>query len=86
MADRTEGGPSTFQVKVDDGPEQTITVNTGIYRDAAAAVPALLGYHTPIIVEIWSAHLVPKYGPYLFEIRDNRFGSLETVLVVRTHD
>lgn len=83
MADKTEGGPSTFQVRIDDGPEQTITVNTGIYRDAAAAVPALLGYHTPVYVEIWSKDLVPKYGPYIYHITDNEYGGLVTIHCVR---
>jgi hypothetical protein len=80
MTDRTDF-TQTFSVRVDGGPEQSITVNTGVYRDAAAAVPALLGYYLPVVVEIWCEH--SDKGPFLFEVRQNKFVGLETCHLVR---
>lgn len=73
---------STFHIRVDGGPEQTITVKTGIYRDAVAAVPALLGLELPIEVEIWAPHLLPEYGPYFYRVIQNKFVGLETQIVI----
>jgi hypothetical protein len=67
-----------FHIRVDDGPEQTITVKTGIYRDAVAAVPALLDLDLPIDVEIWVPSLLPKYGPYRYRVRQNEYVGLVT--------
>jgi hypothetical protein len=76
---------TTFNIRVADGPVQKIEVKTGIYRDAAAAVPALLGLALPIVVEIWHPKLVPEYGPYLYRIKENAFGGLVTEHCIRTH-
>jgi hypothetical protein len=78
MTENTE----TFHIRIDGGPEQTITVETGIYRNAAAAVPAMLGLDLPIVVEIWCPRLLPKYGPYFYRIKENEFGGLATEIVV----
>lgn len=68
---------SVFQVRVNGGPEQTIDVQVSQYRLAAAAVPALLGcYDLPAVVEIWSATLVPEYGPYFYTVDEDRYGNV----------
>lgn len=54
---------STFSIEIDGMPEQTITVKTGIYVDAVAAITALLGTTLPFSVKIWVPHLLPHYGP-----------------------
>jgi hypothetical protein len=53
-----------------------LDVKTTIYRDAAAAVPAIFGRRLPVDVEIWSPDLVPEYGPYHYRVRENEFGGL----------
>lgn len=60
----------TFQVKVNDGPQREIKVKSGIYVEAVAAVPALLGDENeyPMMVEIWVENLLPDYGPYTYYI------------------
>jgi hypothetical protein len=65
-----------FNFRIDDGPVQSITVKTGIYRDAAAAIPAVIGLSLPIIVEIWAPELVPEYGPYHFSIMEDLYGGI----------
>jgi hypothetical protein len=75
---------TSFHVRVDDGPEQTITVATSVYMVAALAVPALLAdVDTPCIVEIWVPDLLPDYGPYLYRIRNDDFGRILIENVVR---
>lgn len=75
---------STFQVRVNDGPEQTIEVKATLYHHAAAAVPAILGIRDcPIVVEIWSADLVPEYGPYFYRIEEDHYGNMVVRHVVR---
>lgn len=69
---------STFHIRVDGGPEQTITVKSSIYRNAVAALPALLGLDLPITVEIWVPSLLPHYGPYFYRVEQNEFVELET--------
>lgn len=62
---------TTFQVRVNHGPEHTIKVKSGVYKMAAAAVPALLGIDAdayPLRIEIWCESLIPEYGPYLYHI------------------
>lgn len=55
---------------------RTLSVKTTIYRDAAAAVPAILGKPLPVDLEIWSPDLIPEYGPYHYRVRENEFGGL----------
>ena len=62
---------STFHFRLNDGEEQTITVKTGVYTSAVAAIPALLGIEQdqyPLTVEIWVPSLLPQYGPYRYYI------------------
>lgn len=61
---------TTFHLKINGGPEQTITTKSGVYRLAVATAMANLDY-TPNkdgqdIVEIWVPHLLPDYGPYFY--------------------
>lgn len=65
-----------FHIRINGGPKQFFPVKTTIYRDAAAAVPAVYGRRLPVDVEIWSEDLVPEYGPYHYRIRENEFGGL----------
>lgn len=74
---------TVFHIRVDDGPENPIDVETGIYVYAAMAVPAILGLDLPIVVEIWAPDLIPEYGPYLYRIRENEYGSPIVESVVR---
>ncbi len=73
-----------FQISVDEGPEQPLRVETGIYRDAVAAVPAILGLRLPITVKIWSADLVLEYGPYWYRVEEDRYGRLRTQSLIPT--
>jgi hypothetical protein len=59
---------STFHVRIDGCPEQQITVKTGQYMAAVAAIPALLGADPPMNVEIWVPRLLPDYGPYFYRL------------------
>lgn len=63
---------STFHIRVDDGPPQQITVGTGVYKYAAAAVPALLDLHLPVEVDIW----VPGFSRFRFRLRENEYGHM----------
>lgn len=65
-----------FHIRINGGPKQFFPVKTTIYRDAAAAVPAIYGRRLPVDVEIWSEDLVPEYGPYHYRIRENEFGGI----------
>jgi hypothetical protein len=67
----------TFRIRIDGGEDREITVETGVYRDAAAAVPAILGVPLPTTVKIWAPRLVKRgYGPYFFRVEEDRFGAL----------
>lgn len=62
-----------FKVRINDGEEQDLTVNTSIYKSAVAAVPAIFGIEPdefPIKVTIWWPKLLPHYGPYDYWIED----------------
>lgn len=66
-----------FDVKINDGPQHHIVVQTGKYRLAAAASLAILGHDDlPAVVEIWSSDLVHGYGPYRYEISEDDCGVL----------
>lgn len=64
---------------------RTLNVKTTVYRDAAAAVPAILGRRLPIDVEIWDSDLIPEYGPYHYRIRENEFGGVVVEHLLPTH-
>ena len=64
-----------FNIKVNDGKEQYLHVKTSIYRDAAAAVPAMLGLDLPVDVEIWCEGI--SSGSFRYRIRENVFGGIE---------
>lgn len=60
-----------FHYTLNDGPEKTIVVKTGVYKCAAAAVPALAGVDQnayPLFIKIWVPSLLPDYGPYEYHI------------------
>lgn len=69
---------TTFAVRVNNGPEQTIEVRSSIYRVAALAVPAIIGLDDfPVLIEIWVPDLVSAgYGPYLYTISEDEYGAL----------
>lgn len=62
----------TYHIRIDDGPEGTITVETGIYILAVAVIPAITGVipelNRSLRIEIWSPRLLPEYGPYNYEV------------------
>lgn len=69
----------TFLIRVNGGPEQQLTAKTGIYRNAVAAVPALVDVSEepwPLWVEIWCPRLLPDYGPYIYEVGEDEYGNL----------
>jgi hypothetical protein len=66
-----------FKIRINgEKRARALNVKTTVYRDAAAAVPAIFGKSLPIDVEIWSPDLIPEYGPYRYRIRNNDFGGL----------
>lgn len=74
-----------FNVIINDGPEQYYQVRTGVYRDAAAAVPAVLGLPTPVTVEIWHEVNHPRAQSFTFLVKENEFGGLVTEHLIRGH-
>lgn len=66
-----------FRIRVHgEEKKRYLNVKTTIYRDAAAAVPAIFGLRLPVDIEIWAPHLIPEYGPYHYRIRENEFGGI----------
>jgi hypothetical protein len=65
-----------FMLRVNDGPEQTIEVATGIYMHAAAAAVAILDLKLPANIRIWSPELVPEYGPYFYIVDYDEYQNL----------
>lgn len=60
---------TTFSIEVNGTPKPNITLPTGLYRSAAAAVPALLGIEDfPVKVRIWVEELQPDYPPLMYRI------------------
>lgn len=59
---------SNFLVRIDEGEQRKLSVKTGNYTQAAAAVPAIFEIDLPCYVEIWCKKLIPKYGPYFYRI------------------
>jgi hypothetical protein len=74
--------PTTFHFRINGGAEQTLTVKTGVYIDAVAAMPAMLGQAMPFDVEIWSPRVVPEYGPYHYRVERNEFGCIEVKILI----
>lgn len=61
----------TFSIEVSGTPKPDISVPTGLYRSAAAAVPALIGIEDfPVKVRIWVEELQPDYPPLMFRIAE----------------
>jgi hypothetical protein len=58
-----------FLYTLNDGPVQQISLPTGVYCRAAAAIPA---FHPdavpPFNIKIWVEPLVNEYGPYYYVI------------------
>ncbi len=69
----------SFQIKVNDGVQTTLFVKTGVYRNAAAAVPALLGLDLPVEVDIWT-----EFSRFRYRISENEFGQLLVEHLVRS--
>lgn len=67
MADAHDS--TKFSVEVNGVAVRHITVPTGLYRSAAAAIPALLGIEDfPVKVRIWVEDLQPDYPPLTYSI------------------
>lgn len=74
------GEKTTFSVEVNGHRRTTVVLSTGIYRAAAAALPALLGIDDfPVRVRIWVEHLQPDYPPLEYQI-DEPGGAAQQVL------
>lgn len=65
-----------FNLRIDGGPERYYEVKTGVYRDAAASVPANTGTRPPMIVEIWHESLHPQENSFFYLIKENEYGAL----------
>lgn len=63
-----------FHIRINDGPEQFFPVKTTIYRDAAAAVPAVYGRPLPCKIEIWAMHEDQELGRLVFMAEQDEFG------------
>ena len=62
---------SEFTFTVNGGPEQTVKTKSGIYVEAVAAIPAIIGVDSeayPLTIKIWVKDLLPDYGPYDYYI------------------
>ena len=60
-----------FHFTINDGPEQTITMKSGVYVQVVAALPGVLGIDQdayPLTIKIWVPDLLPEYGPYTYYI------------------
>ena len=76
----------TFSVRINEGPEQQLTVKTGTYIYAAAAAIALLKPDAkwPVHVEIWSPSYVSQYGSYHYLISQNEYGHMVVAHAVKS--
>lgn len=74
---------TTFMIRVDDGPPQEFRVKTGIYQDAAAAVPAVLGVPLPTDVEIWATHEGRELSRFRFRCTLDDYGRFVVQHLVR---
>jgi hypothetical protein len=71
---------TTFSIEVNGTPKPDITLPTGIYRSAAAAIPALLGIDDfPVRVRIWVESLQLDYPPLMFEISEAGAGARQVL-------
>lgn len=77
MAD--EANSTNFSVEA-NGALSKVSLPTGLYRSAAAAIPALLGIEDfPVRVRIWVDELQPDYPPLTYSI-DEPGGGARQVL------
>lgn len=75
--------PQKFNVRLHESNWQgQVSVATGIYDQAAAAVPALLGLNLPLDFEIWSS--IPQIADkrFNFRVTRNEFGQLVVLTLV----
>lgn len=66
-----------YQVAINNGPTHTFKAKTSKYELAAMAALAMLDYekHDEFdMVKIWTAHLLPDYGPYFYFYGERVFG------------
>lgn len=75
----------TFHARVNDGPDFTVKVASGLYSVGAAAAAAMHwpSDNAPCIVKIWHPACMPEYGPYLYRVRFDEFVRLVVESVVR---
>lgn len=78
----------TFHLRINGGEERTLTVKSGIYRDAAAAAVAMFDVELPAEIEIWVPDLVPAgYGPTTYGAwNDPNYGNLIVGSIVKIKD
>lgn len=80
MADAADG--TTFKIEVNGAPKPDLTLPTGLYRSAAAAVPALLGMDVddyPARIRIWVEELQPDYPPLMYRIAEPGAGAVQVL-------
>jgi len=73
-----------FHIRIDDGPEEFFPVRSTIYRDAAAAVPAIYGRSLPCKIEIWAMHNGEEMKRFVFRARQDEYGRFVLDHLVRT--
>ena len=64
----------TYMIRVDSGKPQEFKVKTSIYRDAAAAVPAVLGVDLPTDIEIWATYEGRELSRFRFRCTVDDYG------------
>lgn len=70
-----------FNVELDGGRVEKITVRSSLYRDVAAALPALLAKSLPFDATIWHNDADKKLR---FRISENEYGQLVVKSLVQT--
>lgn len=69
-----------FCVSINDGPIQRIQTKTGKYWMVVVTALSILDYveseNGVQKVKIWCDHLLPEYGPYLYECDVNHMNSV----------
>ncbi|QCL83327.1 hypothetical protein CFBP5875_01295 [Agrobacterium pusense] len=68
---------STFSVRINQGPEQSLTTRTGVCQLAAIAAVAMLEFEheadNVAVVEIWT-----DYSRFFFEVAEDVYGNLQS--------
>ena len=62
-----------------ESQQRAIETKTGLYSIAAVVGMDALGLEPPVDIKIWSAAVMPEYGPHIYTIEYDRAGNLKVV-------